>query len=171
MGSVALHFTLWLTILLKNILRSCLLSIILYGQISSLIQWSDGQLHRRQSYLLKLILLKVSMSTICRLVSLVSKSLLNFTACSICSWLVVLGKDWKYIDKMYSLFQDSTVQTLCTSRNQEKSSMFSCSSLQFNIWYVVVTFFPGKYWSSFVLCTLPYLSRHKNKGKLKFNWK
>ena len=48
--------------------------------------------------------------------------------------------------------------------------LFSCSSLQFNIGYVVVTFFPGKYWSSFVLCTLPYLSIHKNKGKLKFNW-
>lgn len=44
-------------------------------------------------YLWKLMLLKVVMSTICRLVSLVSKSLLSFTACSIWSWLVVSGKD------------------------------------------------------------------------------
>ena len=46
-----------------------------------------------RNYLWKFMLLNVVMSTICRLVSLVSKSLLNLTACSIWSWLVVFGKD------------------------------------------------------------------------------
>lgn len=51
--------------------------------------------HDQNLYLWKFMLLNVFMSTICRRVSLVSKSLFSFTACSIWSWLVVSGKDWK----------------------------------------------------------------------------